>query len=168
MTQSDGDALLARLKASVGREVVYHAPEPIGRASIRQYALAIGDANPLYKDTEAARQAGLRDVMAPPTFVCDSWQYIDSDIDERGELLGRGMLRDFGGLRAGNDYEFFRPVHPDDVLTVHWKVKDVYEKAGRAGRMVFQELEVTYTNQRSELLARSVEIMFHRLPAAAR
>ena len=70
--------------------------------------------------------------MAPPTLVCDTWQYVDSDMDERGDLLGRGPFRELAGLRAGNEYEFFQPIHPDDVLNVRWLVKDVYERAGLA------------------------------------
>ena len=88
-SQSSSD-LLANLKASVGQEVVYHAPDEMGRPSFRQYALAIGDFNPLYSDREFANAQGLRDVMAPPTLICDTWQYIDSDMDERGDLIGRG------------------------------------------------------------------------------
>ncbi len=155
--------LLARLKATVGQEVVFQAPDEMGRPAFRQYALAIGDFNPLYSDREFARSHGLREVMAPPTLICDTWQYIDSDMDERGDLIGRGETRDLQGLRAGNDYEFFQPIHPDDVVTAHWKVKDVYEKTGRSGHLAFQEIEVSFYNQRNELLAKNTETMFYRL-----
>ena len=70
------------------------------------YALAIGDFNPVYTDVEFARNQGLQDVMAPPTLICDTWQYIDSDMDDDGDLYGRGEARELRGLRAGNDYEF--------------------------------------------------------------
>ena len=156
------EELVRRLKASVGKEFVFRAPDEVGRASIRQYALALGDFNSLYTNADHAKANGLRDVMAPPTWVCDSWQYFDGDIDERGELLGRGELRELAALRAGNDYEFFQPVHPDDVLTVLWKVGDVVEKHGRSGTTIFQEFEVSFFNQRDELLARSRETFFHR------
>ena len=161
-SQSSSD-LLANLKASIGQEVVYRAPDEMGRPSFRQYALAIGDFNPLYSDREFAKAQGLRDVMAPPTLICDTWQYIDSDMDERGDLIGRGEVRDLGGLRAGNDYEFFQPIHPDDIITARVKVKDVYEKTGRSGHLVFQEMEVSFYNQREELLAKNTETMFYRL-----
>jgi len=36
---------------------------------IREFARAIGDDNPLYRDRAAARQAGYPDVVAPPTFA---------------------------------------------------------------------------------------------------
>ena len=156
------DSLLERLKAAIGQELVFHAPDEIGRAAFRQYALAIGDFNPLYSDRDFAAAHGLPDVMAPPTLVCDTWQYVDSDMDERGDLLGRGPFRELAGLRAGNEYEFFQPIHPDDVLTARWLVKDVYERTGRSGSLVFQVIEATFHNQRGELLARNTETLFYR------
>ena len=155
-------SLLERLKATVGAEIVLRAPDEIGRSSLRQYALAIGDFNPIYSDREFAQANGLRDVMAPPTLICDTWQYVDSDMDERGDLLGRGPIRELEGLRAGNEYEFFQPIHPDDVVTAHWTVKDVYEKTGSTGSLVFQVIETTFYNQLEELLARNTETMFYR------
>jgi acyl dehydratase len=156
------DSLLERLKAAIGQELVFHAPDEIGRTAFRQYALAIGDFNPLYSDRDFAAAHGLPDVMAPPTLVCDTWQYVDSDMDERGDLLGRGPFRELAGLRAGNEYEFFQPIHPDDVLTARWLVKDVYERTGRSGSLVFQVIEATFHNQRGELLARNTETLFYR------
>ena len=156
------DSLLDQLKATVGRELVFQAPDEIGRSALRQYALAIGDFNPLYTDREYAASHGLRDVMAPPTLVCDTWQYVDSDMDERGDLKGRGPFGKLTGLRAGNEYEFFQPVHPDDVITARWVVKDVYERTGRSGTIVFQVIEATYQNQRGDLLARNTETLFYR------
>ena len=155
-------SLLQKLKATVGQEIVLRAPDEIGRSSLRQYALAIGDFNPIYSDREFAQANGLRDVMAPPTLICDTWQYVDSDMDERGDLLGRGPIRELEGLRAANEYEFFQPIHPDDVVTAHWTVKDVYEKTGSTGSLVFQVIETTFYNQLEELLARNTETMFYR------
>jgi acyl dehydratase len=40
----------------------------VGREKIREYALAVGEADPLHLDPEAARAAGYRDVVAPPMF----------------------------------------------------------------------------------------------------
>ena len=50
--------LTDELKQWIGREFNYTAPEEIGRASIRYFALAIGDDNRLYFDDEYARAAG--------------------------------------------------------------------------------------------------------------
>ena len=155
-------SLLEKLKETVGQEIVLQAPDEMGRSSLRQYALAIGDFNPLYSDREFAKAHGLPDVMAPPTLICDTWQYVDGDMDDRGDLQGRGPIRELEGLRAGNEYEFFQPIHPDDVINAHWKVEDVYEKTGRSGSIIFQVIEITFYNQREELLARNTETMFYR------
>jgi len=155
-------SLLERLKETVGQKIVIQAPDEMGRSSLRQYALAIGDFNPLYSDRGFAQTHGLREVMAPPTLICDTWQYVDSDMDDRGDLVGRAPIRELEGLRAGNEYEFFQPIHPDDVISAHWTVKDVYEKTGRTGSLVFQVIETTFYNQADELLARNTETMFYR------
>ncbi len=156
------NSLFEKLKATVGQELVFEAPDEIGRSAFRQYALAVGDFNPLYSDREHATANGLRDVMAPPTLICDTWQYVDSDMDTRGDLVGRGSFGELTGLRAGNEYEFFQPIHPDDVITARWLVKDVYERTGRSGSLVFQVVEATYSNQRGEPLARNTETLFYR------
>ena len=52
------DSLLERLKATVGQELVFNAPDEIGRPAFRQYALAVGDFNPLYSDREHAAAHG--------------------------------------------------------------------------------------------------------------
>lgn len=163
MAEDKSDDLLAKLQGYVGQEFVFTSPDPIGAAAVRQYSLAVDDFNPLYRDKKFADSHGMRDVMAPPTLVPDTWAYFDGDMDERGELLGRAELRDLSGLRAGNEYEFFQPVHPDDIITATWKVKDVVERTGRAGRTIFQEFEARFTNQRGELLVISRETMFHPL-----
>ncbi|MGI8448182.1 MAG: FAS1-like dehydratase domain-containing protein [Streptosporangiaceae bacterium] len=43
-------------------------PYEVSRVKIAEFAEAIGDPNPAYRDRAAARQAGYPDVIAPPTF----------------------------------------------------------------------------------------------------
>ena len=57
--------LTDELKSWIGREVHYPAREELGRASIRYFALALGDDNPLYVNGE----------IAPPTLICETNQY---------------------------------------------------------------------------------------------
>ena len=53
----------------VGREYAASGTFEVGREHIRQFADAIEDPNPVYRDPEAARAAGHPDVIAPPTFL---------------------------------------------------------------------------------------------------
>ena len=163
MDGETADALIDKLRATIGMETVFQSPDEFGRSSFRQYALAIGDFNPLYTDRDFARSHGLPDVMAPPTLICDTWQFVEGDFDEEGRQLALKDDLGLGGLRAGNAYEFFQPVHPGDVVNAKRKTKDVYEKTGRSGRLLFWEVETSYYSQRDELLATNVETMFLRL-----
>ena len=40
----------------------------VGREKIREYALAVGETNPLHLDVAHARRKGYRDLVAPPMF----------------------------------------------------------------------------------------------------
>ena len=53
----------------VGRSYPPSAVYEVGRGKIAEFATAIGDDDPLYRDAEAARAAGYPDVIAPPTFA---------------------------------------------------------------------------------------------------
>ena len=60
--------------------------------------------------------------------------------------------------RAGNEYEIFQPVHPDDIITLRRKITDVTEKQTKTGKLILVTSEITYTNQRGELLGINKEI----------
>jgi acyl dehydratase len=60
---------MAMDQSYVGRSFPFPEPYQVGRESIRQFATAIGDVNPLYHSVDAARAAGHSDVVAPPTFA---------------------------------------------------------------------------------------------------
>ncbi|WP_100500053.1 MaoC family dehydratase N-terminal domain-containing protein [Geodermatophilus chilensis] len=55
--------------ALVGRGYPPSAVYEVGRQKIAEFAEAIGAADPVHRDAEAARAAGYPDVIAPPTFV---------------------------------------------------------------------------------------------------
>jgi acyl dehydratase len=52
----------------VGRVYPPTPPYEVGREKIREFADAVGDANPAYRDPTAAKDLGHPDVIAPPTF----------------------------------------------------------------------------------------------------
>lgn len=55
--------------AFVGRSFPFADSYRVGAEKIREFATAIGDANPCYHDAVAAQAAGHRDLIAPPTFA---------------------------------------------------------------------------------------------------
>ncbi|GIH80869.1 MaoC family dehydratase [Planobispora longispora] len=151
--------LTAGIRALVGREASYTAPEELGRAAIRYFALAVGDDNPLYTDDAHARAHGHDGIVAPPTLICESNQYAGLPRDGDG-FAGHSWRLDVPGtrlVRGGNAYEFHRPVRPSDVITVTWRVEEVTEKAGK----LFVTSRATYVNQHGHLLAVNEETLIH-------
>ena len=157
--------LTDELRAWVGREAVYTAPEELGRAALRYFARSIGDDNPLYTDDDAARAAGLDGVVAPPTLVCETNQYMDRERDENGYAGHQWNLPLTGCrvIRGGHVYTFARPVRPDDVITAHWRLLDMTEKTSRSGApMLIVTSEATYSNQHDDELATNRETTIYQ------
>lgn len=121
----------------------------------------MGDHNPLYWDDEYAEKSPYKGITAPPTLVFELTYDLWSAISEEGlskefkEWLGFEVNLQ----RAGNDYEMVQPVCPDDIISVRRKIIDVTEKHGRKGQFAFLTSEVTYTNQRGELLGINQETL---------
>lgn len=154
--------LTPEIRALIGRKIVLTAPEELGKASIRKFALAIGETNPLYADDTYARASRFGGIVAPPTLVCETWQYLQQPIETEGGIVERFGLPVPHVIRGGHAYEFFQPVRPDDVITATWTFANAYEKQGRSGRMLFLILEMTYTNQHGERLAANRETLIYR------
>lgn len=161
--------LTDELKAWIGREAVFEAPEEVGRAAIRYYALAVGDDNPLYTDDGYARANGHPSVIAPPTMVCETNQFVPGPRDERGYLNQIFELPVEGArqIRGGNEYEFMRPVYPTDRVTIRWRLESITERTTSAGvPMLVVVSEATYTNQDGETLAKNREtVIYQRVTA---
>lgn len=150
------------LRARIGESVTYTAPEYCGRPAFRYFAEAVGDDNPLYVDVDAARAVGLDTVVAPPTWICETNQYVGGPADEDG-YAGHSWHLDVPGtrlVRGGNSYEFHRHVRPIDVLTVTWRIVDMAERTTSAGQpMLVVTSEATYTRADGALLATNTETL---------
>lgn len=152
--------LTDELRAWIGREAVYTAPEELGRAALRYFALAVGDDNPVYTDDQAARAAGYDGIVAPPTLVCETNQYMDRPRDADGYMGHTWDLPITGcrQLRGGHEYAFGQPVVPSDVLTARWRIAELFEKRD----LLFVVSEVVYTNQHGAHLATNRETTIYQ------
>ncbi len=114
----------------------------VGREKVREYALAVGETNPLYLDVEAARAAGHEDVVAPPMFAV-----VYSLPAVAPALFDPEVGIDFARMvHGGQEFEWGPLVVAGDVIATTAAVSDVSERAGN-GFFVF---ESTSTNQRGE------------------
>jgi acyl dehydratase len=157
--------LTEELKGWIGREAHYPAHEALGRASIRYFALAMGDANPLYVDDAYAQAAGYPSVIAPPTLIVETCQYAHRAPDEEGYIGHEWKLPITGCrlIRAGNDYEFVRPVLPDDRISVTWSLEDIVERSSsRGGTQLFVSSVARYRDAQGALVATNRETLVYQ------
>lgn len=157
--------LTEELKAFIGREAHYPAREELGRASIRYFALALGDDNPLYLDDAYARQAGYASVIAPPTLICETNQYAHQPPNADGYIGHEWHLPvpNTRLVRAGNDYELMRPLLPADRISVTWTLESISEKpSSRGGTQLFVASVARYRDATGALVAVNRETIVYQ------
>jgi acyl dehydratase len=99
----------------------------VGREKIREYANAVGETNPIYFDRGAAREAGFRDVAAPPMFaVVYSAGSVGPPIFD--PEIGIDFMR---MVHGGQEFVWGEPVCAGDTVTTTTTFKDFSEKDGR-------------------------------------
>ena len=98
----------------------------VGREKIREFADAIGDPNPVYRDPGAARLAGHLDVIAPPTFPI----VITSRIAEQ-LIFDPELGLDYSRVVHGRQrFVVTRPIRAGDQLTGVLTVDNIQAAAG--------------------------------------
>lgn len=107
-----------------GRTYPHTLPYEVAREKIREFADAIGDADPLYRDPEVARARGHRDVLAPPTFTfvltLSGWHMIMDDLDI-----------DFARvLHVDQRFVYYRRLVAGDVIRAAGTIESVRERMG--------------------------------------
>ncbi|HVL33617.1 MAG TPA: MaoC family dehydratase N-terminal domain-containing protein [Actinomycetota bacterium] len=108
-------------KALIGKEYPASSTYEVGREKIREFALAIGDMNPVYHDETAAKAAGHDDIIAPPTFLTVlNFKYSPQLIGDPELGLNYMFV-----VHGEQDYEHVRPVRPGDRLVGKAKITDI-------------------------------------------
>lgn len=114
----------------------------VGREKIREYALAVGETNPLHLELEAARAAGYADLVAPPMFAV---VYTAPAVTPA--LLDPELQIDLPRVVHGAQELAWGPlVVAGDEVTTSATVADISDRAG----MGFYVFETTSINQRGE------------------
>lgn len=156
-------------------ETVGVAVREVEKGAIKRFADAVEDRNPLYWNEEHARNSKYGSIIAPPGFfgwptkwgvgmtflqVPDASTQHSSVLEEIREALAKlGYTR---GLDGGTEYEFFLPVREGDTLVASTKIKNIVEREGKTGNMVFLSSETTYTNQNGDIVATAISTSINR------
>ena len=123
---------------AVGKEYP-PATYAVGREKIREYALAVGETNPLHLDVAHARRKGYRDLVGPPMFC----------VVYSGPALGPVMFDpevgiDFARLlHSAQEFRWGPLVVAGDEIATTMTVKDISAR----GEMGFYTFESVSTNQ---------------------
>jgi acyl dehydratase len=121
----------------IGREFASAGTYEVSREKIRDFADAIGDRSPVYRSTEAAKEAGHPDVIAPPTFVF-SITYRAAGQVVQDPQLGLDYSRVVHGEQR---FVHHRPARAGDVLKGVSTVTDIRD-AGR-NELMTTKTEIT-------------------------
>jgi acyl dehydratase len=127
--------------AAIGKEYppsVY----AVGREKVREYAVAVGESNPLHIDVEAARAAGYADVVAPPMFCV-----VYALPAMAPAILDPEVGMNFATMvHGGQEFEWGEPACSGDEITTTAKCLDISEKDGKG----FYIFETNAVNQNGD------------------
>lgn len=135
----------------IDKKHIGYAPPPIlwdvEKGRIAFFAKVIGLTDPIHTDEAAAKAAGYRGIVAPPTFIFGA----PGDSGETMKLI-ETLNIDLGKVLHGEQrFDYHAPVCAGDTLRFQSKVSDIYDKKGGALEFVVNDTKVT--NQLGEHVA---------------
>lgn len=145
----------AELKAIIGKRTS-KSTVVVERGPVANFADAVCDPDPIYRDPEAATKAGHPRIPAPPTFafVMETWgkfpelQPADAPSGSPmanviGPLMGKGGII----LHGEQSFEYHRPVYVGDVLDGEGSIVDAYQKDSKGHTMTFVVTETNWKDR---------------------
>lgn len=118
--------------------LVGHETQPeshtITAEAVQQFADAIGDDSPIYRDADAAHAAGYSTIPAPPTFTI---RYLLS-FEEVGLDTAHSQV-----LHGEQEYVYACPVGVGDTLCVRYRVASIRQSRGLALMTIEQLCDTT-------------------------
>jgi acyl dehydratase len=106
-----------------GRTFPATPPYEVSRVKIAEFADAIGDPSPVYRDREAAVAAGYPDVIAPPTFpIVVSMAASGSASADPGLSVNYAMV-----VHGEQRFEYTRPLRAGDEVTAQSTIESIRE-----------------------------------------
>lgn len=145
------DEDIARAQAQIGvPKFAFNKPynETASTDSMRHFAFACGDANPLYNERDYARATRWRDQIAPPLFLHTTGVNLTPKPDPEMKALFKGLFRGVGKYYTGVEWTWWRPLYPDERVFVERVTSDIRIKdrsafsGGRTVTEIYRDLYV--------------------------
>jgi hypothetical protein len=129
---------------------------PIELGRLKFFAKAIGERDPIYTESKAARAAGFRDVPAAPTFL------FAAELDSKAidTLLLTLEIPVERLLHGEQSFKYYGTACAGDTITVRSRIADIYQKKNGALEFVVKLSHAT--NQQDELIAEMRSILVCR------
>ena len=147
-------------KSKLGMEFPLYSIK-VEKNKIAEFAAAVAQKDDfdqikaIYRDEEAAKNAGYENIPIPPTFPFCFAFWIGGGLPATMAAVGADLNR---VLHSGEEYEYFAPICAGDVITRKMKVVDMYERGKKERKGWHAEvtvLEMELINQRGELVVRA-------------
>lgn len=123
----------------------------VEKSKIKELCMAIGDDNPIFFNSDAAKKEGYKDIPAPLTFatLMNFWGY--PEIWDKMKEMGIDVTR---LLHAKEEYEYLSPIYPGDKIVGKVKVASM-----RDSTMEMVTFQSTYTRNEEEVLISKMTIV---------
>jgi acyl dehydratase len=136
--------IIKELESKVGVEsppILYE----IENGMIKRFVQAVGDPNPLWQNEEYAITTRYDGIIAPPNFV------LTLGFDK----MLQGFLADseITILHGSTELECYKIIRPGDSIIVISTIRNIRERQGEIGKMLFVTFDMLYKNQKEELVA---------------
>ncbi|MFQ5915311.1 MAG: MaoC family dehydratase N-terminal domain-containing protein [Nitrospinota bacterium] len=117
----------------------------VERGKVREFADALEDPNPIYRDPEYAASTPFGGILAPPTFL-------RTFLYETRDAVNALDVKDWSYLVHGEqEFEYLAPLLAGDVLTGQDRILKIFQKQSRrGGTLTFAVIESIFHNQRGE------------------
>jgi len=157
------------MRGAIGRETGRSVSYPVSVSDIRRWAIAVyypEEPPRLFWDEEYAATTVHGGVVAPEEFNPFAWMAAqprglpesvgEYDPDRTEKVLGVKPPGLTNLLNGGIEVEYGVRMRPGDVITSVSRLAGYKEREGRLGLMLFTSSETVWTNQRDEMVKRTV------------
>lgn len=137
-------------RSAIGRESK-PAINEVEKGAIRRFAEALGETNPIFFEEAAAKAAGYKSLVAPPTFPV----LLRAGSDLRDTLLlapGKHLLQ------AEQTFEYARPIVAGDKITVRSKVLEIAQRQTPTGMADVAVIEDEGRDESGEVIYRARQL----------
>ena len=157
-------AVTREMKKSIGTRLFEDfPPDEVSKWAINRFLEATTDENPLWQDEVYAKKTRWGGIIAPPAFL-HVFDPANRAFRKRPDLSHMATIMPFEMpfpkmFQAFNEFQFFIPLRPGDLITSRARIGDIYQREGKSGRMVFVRMDNEHRNQRNEVVGITSEAM---------